>query len=54
VVAPTAENHRIGLAYAAKEMEIPEDTDESKIDILHKLNAHIVKSANIKTARTSA
>lgn len=60
VIAPTAGNHGIGLAYAAKELNIPvhiylpEDTDKSKLKTLDKLDAKIFKFADIETARLEA
>jgi len=60
VLAPTAGNHGIGLAFAARELGIPvhiylpEDTDISKLQILEKLKANVVQFPDIETARINA
>jgi threonine dehydratase len=60
VVAPTAGNHGLGLAYAAGKLDIPakiylpEDTDETKIQRLHDYGAEVITCKTIETARQNA
>ncbi|SDP84909.1 threonine dehydratase [Desulforhopalus singaporensis] len=60
VVAPTAGNHGIGIAYAASTLGIPahiflpDTTDQLKIKYLKKLDANISKFPDIETARIEA
>lgn len=60
VVAPTAGNHGIGLAYAARTLGIPvhiflpETTDPTKIAVLNSLQAQLTFFPDIETARIEA
>jgi threonine dehydratase len=60
VIAPSAGNHGIGLAYAAEKLKIPAlvylpfDTDDSKIKALESYGASISFFDSIETARQSA
>ncbi len=60
VVAPTAGNHGIGLAYAADRLGavahifLPESTDPSKLERLDRLGAEVTRFPDIETARQAA
>ena len=60
VIAPSAGNHGIGLAYAAKQLDIeahiylPENTDKGKIRQLKNLNAKLKFFDDIELARLQA
>lgn len=60
VVAPTAGNHGIGLAYAARMLGIPahiflpETTDPMKLAVLQSLHAELSMFPDIETARLEA
>ncbi|PLS17351.1 threonine/serine dehydratase [Bacillus sp. M6-12] len=60
VIAPSAGNHGIGLAYAAKQLNVPayvylpDDADQSKVKALEEYRASITFFDSIEDARLSA